>query len=291
MPTPPRRRWPASPTSSGSPAASRRPAASPRSRASFPRIRKAYLIGEAAADFAADARRAGALRDRRHARSGGRARRPRCRGRRGLEQPVVLLSPACASFDQYPQFRGARRQVPRAGPALPGVVPAGSTSTCALQNRNRCLTAGQPWSALWTDRADRRRPPWFRAPNARPLRHWWWTVDRLMLAALIALMLGGIVLSLAASPPVAARLGLEPFYFVNRHILFLIPTLIVLLATSFLSPRNIRRLGAGRLPRQPRADRGDAVRSAPRSRARGAGSSSSASTSSRRNSSSPPSSS
>ena len=29
---------------------------------------------------------------------------------------------------------------------------------------------------------------------------------------------GGIVLSLAASPPVAARLGLEPFYFVNRHV-------------------------------------------------------------------------
>jgi cell division protein FtsW len=71
---------------------------------------------------------------------------------------------------------------------------------------------------------------------------WWWTVDRLMLAALIVLMLGGIVLSLAASPPVAARLGLEPFYFVNRPILFLIPALIVLLATSLLPARNIRRL-------------------------------------------------
>ena len=75
-----------------------------------------------------------------------------------------------------------------------------------------------------------------------PFAAWWWTVDRLMLAALIALMLGGIVLSLAASPPVAARLGLEPFYFVNRHVLFLIPALVVLLATSFLSPRKIRRL-------------------------------------------------
>ncbi len=75
-----------------------------------------------------------------------------------------------------------------------------------------------------------------------PFAAWWWTVDRLMLAALIVLMLAGIVLSLAASPPVAARLGLEPFYFVNRHILFLVPTLVVLLATSLLSPRNIRRL-------------------------------------------------
>src|ERR1700681_2070806 len=71
---------------------------------------------------------------------------------------------------------------------------------------------------------------------------WWWTVDRLSLAALIVLMLAGIVLSLAASPPVAARLGLEPFYFVNRHVLYLIPALILLLATSLLSARNIRRV-------------------------------------------------
>ena len=65
-----------------------------------------------------------------------------------------------------------------------------------------------------------------------PFAAWWWTVDRLMLAALIVLMLAGIVLSLAASPPVAARLGLEPFYFVNRHILFLFPTLIILLVVK-----------------------------------------------------------
>ena len=74
-----------------------------------------------------------------------------------------------------------------------------------------------------------------------PFAAWWWTVDRLSLAAVIAVMLGGIVLSLAASPPVAARLGLEPFYFVNRHILYLAPALLVLLVTSLLSERTIRR--------------------------------------------------
>jgi len=71
---------------------------------------------------------------------------------------------------------------------------------------------------------------------------WWWTVDKLMLAALATLMLAGIVLSLAASPPVAARLGLDPFYFVNRHVMFLAPAFLVLIATSFLPPRQIRRL-------------------------------------------------
>jgi cell division protein FtsW len=71
---------------------------------------------------------------------------------------------------------------------------------------------------------------------------WWWTVDRLTLAALLVLMLAGIILSLAASPPVAARLGLDPFYFVDRHVLFLLPAIVVLFATSFLKPRSIRRM-------------------------------------------------
>src|SRR3569833_2654035 len=75
-----------------------------------------------------------------------------------------------------------------------------------------------------------------------PFAEWWWTVDELSLAAIGALMLAGIVLSLAASPPVASRLGLDPFYFVNRHILFLVPSLIVLIGVSFLNPHKIRRL-------------------------------------------------
>lgn len=75
-----------------------------------------------------------------------------------------------------------------------------------------------------------------------PLASWWRTVDRLMLAALLAVMVAGIVLSLAASPPVAARIGLDPFYFVNRHVLYLLPAIAVMLGTSLLSPRQIRRV-------------------------------------------------
>jgi len=75
-----------------------------------------------------------------------------------------------------------------------------------------------------------------------PFAAWWWTVDRFMLVAIGAIMLGGIVLSLAASPPVAARLGLDPFYFVHRHVLYLVPAVAVMLVTSFLSPRHIRRI-------------------------------------------------
>lgn len=71
---------------------------------------------------------------------------------------------------------------------------------------------------------------------------WWWTVDRLLLSALFGLMLAGIVLSLAASPAVAHRIGLDTFHFVNRQVFFLVPATIVLIATSFLSPYWVRRL-------------------------------------------------
>lgn len=75
------------------------------------------------------------------------------------------------------------------------------------------------------------------------LSEWWWTVDRLLLGSLFVLMMMGIVLCLAASPPVAARLGIpDPFHFVQRQVLFLIPAAAVMISTSFLSPRTIRRV-------------------------------------------------
>ena len=74
-----------------------------------------------------------------------------------------------------------------------------------------------------------------------PFAEWWWTVDRLLLAAQLTLMLSGIVLSLAASPAVAVRIGLDPFHFFNRHVAFLVPSFIVLLVTSLLSSRGVRR--------------------------------------------------
>jgi UDP-N-acetylmuramoylalanine--D-glutamate ligase len=88
----------------------------------FPRIRKAYLIGEAAQEFA------GTLGDRvPHEMSGtlevAVASAARDAESSGLHDPVVLLSPACASYDQYRNFeiRGAAfRDLVN---ALPGVKP------------------------------------------------------------------------------------------------------------------------------------------------------------------------
>ena len=75
-----------------------------------------------------------------------------------------------------------------------------------------------------------------------PFSEWWWTVDKSLLAGFVALMIGGVVLSLAGSPAVAERLGYDSYHFVNRHLFFFLPALAVLVATSFLSPRQARRI-------------------------------------------------
>ncbi|HZH50628.1 MAG TPA: putative lipid II flippase FtsW [Microvirga sp.] len=75
-----------------------------------------------------------------------------------------------------------------------------------------------------------------------PLSDWWWTVDRLLLAALAVLVLSGLVFLMAGGPPVAERLGLSTFHFVNRQVLFLLPALLILIPVSFLSLRHVRRL-------------------------------------------------
>ncbi|WP_439529452.1 putative lipid II flippase FtsW [Pannonibacter sp.] len=74
-----------------------------------------------------------------------------------------------------------------------------------------------------------------------PLAEWLWTVDHYLLAAFVLLAIGGVVLSFAASPPVAERLGVESFYFVKRQAIFLLPALAMMIGLSLMSPRMIRR--------------------------------------------------
>ena len=71
---------------------------------------------------------------------------------------------------------------------------------------------------------------------------WWWTIDRLLLAALLALMTAGLVFLMGGGPPVAERLGLSTFHFLNRQVAYLLPTLAILLIVSFLPLRHVRRL-------------------------------------------------
>lgn len=71
---------------------------------------------------------------------------------------------------------------------------------------------------------------------------WWWTVDRWMLAAIIGVVMFGAMLTMAASPPVADRLGIDSFHFARRQLFFFLPmALAVTLAISVMTPQQVRR--------------------------------------------------
>ncbi len=71
---------------------------------------------------------------------------------------------------------------------------------------------------------------------------WWFTVDRVLLAAILVIVGAGLLLSLAASPSIAIKRGLPTFYFVQRHIVFAVAGLGILLAVSLLPLESVRRL-------------------------------------------------
>jgi cell division protein FtsW len=74
------------------------------------------------------------------------------------------------------------------------------------------------------------------------LPRWWRTLDKWTLTCIFGLFAIGLLLGLAASPPLAARNGLEPFYYVMRQAFFGGVALIVMLITSMMTPQLVRRL-------------------------------------------------
>lgn len=79
------------------------------------------------------------------------------------------------------------------------------------------------------------------------LGRWWWTVDRWTLAATGGLVLYGVVLIGAAGPAVAETIGLDTYHFIQRHLVFLVPALTVMIGLSVLSPRWVLRVALGLL--------------------------------------------
>ena len=80
------------------------------------------------------------------------------------------------------------------------------------------------------------------APGEPILPKWWRTIDKWSLSCVILLFGTGILLGLAASPPLAARNGFEPFYYVIRQGFFGGLALLAMFVTTMMSPRLVRRL-------------------------------------------------
>ena len=82
----------------------------------------------------------------------------------------------------------------------------------------------------------------FSRTDRSMLSHWWWTVDRWTVAAIIVIVATGAILALAASPPVAQRIGLDTFYFAHRQFILLPIALILMFSVSLLNREGVRLL-------------------------------------------------
>jgi cell division protein FtsW len=71
---------------------------------------------------------------------------------------------------------------------------------------------------------------------------WWWTVDKWLLAGALILMVLGALLVMAAGPAVANLINLPSQHFMVRQLLYVLPSLAVMITVSMLEPRPIRAL-------------------------------------------------
>ncbi len=86
-------------------------------------------------------------------------------------------------------------------------------------------------------------PHAFARTDRTRLGLWWWTVDRLLLGAVLVLIAVGVALSFGSSPAAAMRIGIrDPFHFATRQCVYGALGAGLLLSVSLCSPRGVRRV-------------------------------------------------
>ena len=74
------------------------------------------------------------------------------------------------------------------------------------------------------------------------LPKWWQTLDKWTMTSILLLFGIGILLGMAASPPLAAKNGFEAFHYVKKQVIFGGAAMVAMLLTSMMSPILVRRL-------------------------------------------------
>ncbi len=81
------------------------------------------------------------------------------------------------------------------------------------------------------------------ARNGEPIfQKWWRTLDKWAFSCVLILFGVGILLGLAASPPLAEENGFQPFHYVQRQAIFGGMALVAMVLTSMMNPVTVRRL-------------------------------------------------
>ncbi len=74
------------------------------------------------------------------------------------------------------------------------------------------------------------------------LPKWWQTLDKWTMTSILMLFCIGLMLGMAASPPLAAKNGFAPFHYVQKQVVFGGAAMVAMLLTSMMSPKLVRRL-------------------------------------------------
>ncbi len=80
-------------------------------------------------------------------------------------------------------------------------------------------------------------------PSEAYIMNWWREVDKLSIAAVLALFTIGIILSLSSTPPLAERNEVPSMYYVIRHSVFGIAGISIMILISMLKPKEALRIG------------------------------------------------
>jgi cell division protein FtsW len=101
--------------------------------------------------------------------------------------------------------------------------------------------ASRPWSPAATA---------FSRGDLTPIGRWFWTVDKLLVTLVLALIACGIIAVAAASPAAAHRLSgrnfrCEDLYFLKRQMFWVVAGLPVLFGVSMLPVAWAKRLAIG----------------------------------------------
>ena len=77
-----------------------------------------------------------------------------------------------------------------------------------------------------------------------PFAQLWWSIDRPSLAILSLIIVIGAIVLMAAGPTAAARFSnVSEFHFPMRQMMFMVPTVLLMVSIAFLTPLQARRLG------------------------------------------------
>ena len=73
-------------------------------------------------------------------------------------------------------------------------------------------------------------------------RRWFLSIDRISLIIILSIISIGVWVSIASTPAVALKLGLPPFHFVKQHMIIVPIAIFIMVLTSFLQTKHIRKL-------------------------------------------------